>query len=297
MKIVLALGGNALLAKGQKGTAAEQRENVAKTCESIAKLIKKENVLVVTHGNGPQVGNLLIQQEIANKDVAAMPMDVCDAMTQGQLGYLIQSELEKVSHRTIATIITQIIVDKKDPGFENPSKPIGPFYEEKVAEGMVLDSGRGWRKVVPSPIPIEVVEIEAIRSLLAAGIVVIAAGGGGIPVIKEDGKLEGVEAVIDKDRASALIAREINANLLVIATSIDKVYLNFGKEDQKAIDRLSVAEAKKLLEEGHFAEGSMKPKIESCIDFVERDGGRAVICSLEDIEKAIEGNAGTVIEA
>jgi carbamate kinase len=297
MKIVLALGGNALLSKGQKGTAEEQRENVAKTCASIARIIGKGNELVITHGNGPQVGNLLIQQELGKEKVAEMPMDVCDAMTQGQLGYLIQSELEKVSHRTVATLITQIIVDKDDPGFAKPSKPVGPFYAEKVSEDMVMDAGRGWRKVVPSPIPVEVVEVEAIKSLLNAGIVVIAAGGGGIPVFRNGKRLAGLAAVIDKDRASALIAKEIKANLLVIATSIEKAYINFGKEGQEALGRVTVAEARKLLGEGHFAEGSMKPKIESCIDFVENGGWKAVICSLDGIEGAIEGNAGTVIEA
>ncbi|MBD3398322.1 carbamate kinase [Candidatus Micrarchaeota archaeon] len=297
MKIVLALGGNALLAKGQKGTVDEQRGNVGKTCESISRIVEQGHELVVTHGNGPQIGNLLIQQELSKEEVAAMPMDVCDAMTQGQLGYLIQSELEKVSHRTVATLITQIVVDKEDPGFAKPSKPVGPFYEEKVSEDMVLDSGRGWRKVVPSPIPLEVVEIEAIKSLLNAGIIVIAAGGGGIPVFRNGEKLSGIAAVIDKDRASALIAKEIKANLLVVATSIDKVYLDFGKERQRGLGRISVSEARKLVGEGHFAEGSMKPKVESCIDFVENGGWRAVICALDDIEEAIEGKAGTVIEA
>ena len=297
MKIVLALGGNALLAKGQRGTAEEQRENVEKTCMSIARIIEQGNELVITHGNGPQIGNLLIQQELSKKEVAAMPMDVCDAMTQGQLGYLIQSELEKVSHRTVATLITQIVVDKDDPGFSNPNKPVGPFYEEKVSEDMLLDAGRGWRRVVPSPIPLDVVEIEAIKSLLKAGIIVIAAGGGGIPVFRNGDRLAGIAAVIDKDRASALIGEEIKANMLVIATSIDKVYLDFGKESQRGLDRISVKEARKLMGEGHFAEGSMKPKVESCIDFVEKGGWRAVICSLEDIEQAIAGNAGTVIEA
>jgi carbamate kinase len=297
MKIVLALGGNALLSKGQRGTADEQRGNVGKTCESIARIIEQGNELVITHGNGPQIGNLLIQQELSKKEVAEMPMDVCDAMTQGQLGYMIQSELEKVSHRTVATLITQIVVDKNDPGFAKPSKPVGPFYEEKASEDMVLDAGRGWRKVVPSPIPLEVVEIEAIKSLLNAGIIVIAAGGGGIPVFRNGDRLAGIAAVIDKDRASSLIAKNIKANMLVIATSIDKVYLNFGKENQKGLDKISVSEAKKLVKEGHFAEGSMKPKVESCIDFVENGGWRAVICALEDIEQGIEGKAGTVIGA
>lgn len=297
MKIVLALGGNSLLAKGQKGTAEEQRENVAKTCKSIASIVEQGHELVITHGNGPQIGNLLIQQELSKKEVAAMPMDVCDAMTQGQLGYLVQSELEKVSHRTVATIITQIVVDKADPGFEKPSKPVGPFYEERISEGMVFDAGRGWRKVVPSPVPLQVVEIDAIKSLLNAGIIVIAAGGGGIPVFRSGEKLSGIAAVIDKDRASALIAKEIRANLLVIATSIDKVYLDFGKENQRGLDRISVSEARKLLGGGHFAEGSMKPKVESCINFVEGGGSKAVICGLGHIEDAIEGKAGTIIEA
>ncbi len=227
MKIVLALGGNALLAKGQKGTADEQRENVSKTCKVISKIISDGHELVITHGNGPQVGNLLIQQDKSSKEVAAMPMDVCDAMTQGQLGYMIQSELEKVSHRTVATLITQIVVDKDDPGFKHPSKPVGPFYAEKKSDDMIFDSGRGWRKVVPSPIPLDVIEIEAIKSLLHAGIVVIAAGGGGIPVFRNGYRLQGIEAVIDKDRASALIGKEINAGMLLIATSIDKVYINY----------------------------------------------------------------------
>ena len=216
MKIVLALGGNSLLAKGQKGTAEEQRENIAKTCKAITKILEEGNIVVITHGNGPQVGNLLIQQERAKGEVAAMPMDVCEAMSQGELGYFIQSELERVSHRTVATIITQIVVDREDPGFKNPAKPVGPFYEEKIEENMVMDAGRGWRKVVPSPLPREVVEIDAIKSLLDAGIVVIAAGGGGIPVSRDGERLSGLDAVIDKDRASALIGKEISANMMVI---------------------------------------------------------------------------------
>jgi carbamate kinase len=295
MKIVLALGGNALLAKGQKGTADEQKENVAKTCKVISKIISDGHELVITHGNGPQVGNLLIQQDKASKEVAAMPMDVCDAMTQGQLGYMIQCELEKVSHRTIATLITQIVVDPNDSAFKRPTKPVGPFYAEKKSEDMVFDSGRGWRKVVPSPIPLHIVEIEAIRSLLKSGIVVIAGGGGGIPVFRSEGKLEGIEAVIDKDRASALIGKEIGAGMLLIATSTDKVYMNYAKENQKALDKITISEARKLIKDGHFAEGSMLPKIEACIDFVQSTGGRAVICSLEDMEEALEGRAGTAI--
>ncbi len=296
MRIVLALGGNSLLTKGQKGTAQEQRENIAKTCKSISRLISLGHELVITHGNGPQIGNLLIQQELSKKEVAEMPMDVCDAMTQGQLGYLLQSELEKVSHHTIATIITQIIVDKNDPGFQHPTKPVGPFYEKQLSKDMIFDSGRGWRKIVPSPTPLEIIEIEAIKTLLKSGIIVIAAGGGGIPVTRDRKKLSGISAVIDKDRASALIGKEINADLLIIATSIDKVYLHFGTKNQKALDSLSVSDAKKLIQKGEFAEGSMKPKIESCVNFIENGGHKAVICALEEIELAVEGKAGTTIE-
>lgn len=295
MKIILALGGNSLLAKGQKGTVGEQRENIAKTCRAVSRIMEKGHTIVITHGNGPQVGNLLIQQECASAEVASMPLDVCDAMTQGELGYLIQSELEKVSRRTIATIVTQILVDEKDPAFGNPTKPVGPFFAEKKSEGMVFDAGRGWRRVVPSPAPIRVMEIDAIRKLLEAGIAVIAAGGGGIPVSGKGRKLEGREAVIDKDRASALIGKGIKADLLIIATSIDRVYVDFGKKSQRGLAKISTREATRLMGEGHFAEGSMKPKVEACIDFVRGSGGRAVICALSDIEAALEGKAGTAI--
>jgi carbamate kinase len=293
MRIILALGGNSLLSKGEKGTAKEQRKNVAKTCKAIARIVNGGNEVVITHGNGPQVGNLLIQQESAGKKVAKMPLDVCDAMTQGELGYLIQSELQRVVPKTVATIITQVVVDKRDCAFRKPTKPVGPFYKKKMAPGMVMDAGRGWRKVVPSPKPLHVVEIEAIKALVRRGIITIACGGGGIPVLKDKRKLEGVEAVIDKDRASALIGKELKADLLIIATSIDRAYENFGKKGAKGIGRMRIREAEKLMH--HFAEGSMRPKVEAGAEFVKNGGKKAVICALGDIEKAFAGKAGTTI--
>ncbi len=293
MRIILALGGNSLLSKGQKGTAIEQRKNVAKTCKAIAKIVNDGNEVVITHGNGPQVGNLLIQQESAKNKVAKMPLDVCDAMTQGELGYLIQSELQRVVPKTVATIITQVVVDKKDKAFKMPTKPVGPFYKKRVAPGMVMDAGRGWRKVVPSPKPLHVVEIEAIKALADKGIIVIACGGGGIPVLKDKRRLEGVEAVIDKDRASALIGRELKADALLIATSIDRAYKNFGKKNAEGINKMGIKEAGKLM--GEFAEGSMRPKVEAGVEFVKNGGGKTIICALGDIEKAFMGKAGTTI--
>lgn len=294
MKIVIALGGNALILPGQKGTAEEQKENIRKTCEQL-RILEEEHEIVVTHGNGPQVGNLLIQQKAGSKEVPAMPMDVCGAMTQGQLGYWMQQEMRNQGIRA-ATIVTQVLVDEKDPAFLHPTKPVGPFYKEK-GEGMVWDAGRGYRKVVPSPIPVEIVEIDAIKAMVGKGIVVVASGGGGIPVVKKDGKLAGVEAVIDKDRAAQVLANEIFADVLMIPTAVDCVKLNYGKKDEKEIWETTVEEAEKHLLAGEFAEGSMRPKIEACIAFVRNGGKKAVICSIENIEKALEGRAGTTIHA
>ncbi|MEW5996961.1 MAG: carbamate kinase [Candidatus Micrarchaeota archaeon] len=294
MKIVIALGGNALILPGQKGTAEEQMKNVQKTCRQL-RSIEEEHEIVVTHGNGPQVGNLLIQQKEANGKVAKMPLDVCGAMTQGQLGYWIQQEMRNEGLHA-ATIVTQVLVDAKDPAFKNPTKPVGPFYKEKQP-GMVMDAGRGYRKVVPSPIPVEIVEIDAIKAMVGKGLVVIASGGGGIPVVKKGGKLVGVEAVIDKDRAAQVLANEIFADVLMIPTAVDCVKLNYGKKDEKELWEMSVEEAGKYLAAGEFAEGSMKPKIEACVAFVKKGGKKAVICSIENIEKALDGRSGTTIHA
>ncbi len=294
MKIVIALGGNAILQKGEKGTEEEQRKNVMKSCRQIAKLIN-DHEIVIAHGNGPQVGNLFIQQQRAERELPPMPLHLCDAMTQGQIGYWIQQSLRDLSKKEVVTVITQVLVDKEDPAFKNPTKPVGPFYEEKQSKDMVYDAGRGYRKVVPSPKPIKIIELESIKELIDSGTIVIACGGGGIPVIEENGKLKGVEAVIDKDRASQVLANEIEAEVLIILTSVSNVYLNYQKPNQKVLYNLTTEEAKKYLEEGHFAEGSMKPKIEAAVEFIENGGKKAIITSLDKIVEALEGEAGTII--
>lgn len=298
MRIVLALGGNALLPKGGEGTAAAQ---LAAAKKVIARLehILKTNQVVLTHGNGPQVGNLLIQQH-ATKEVAPMPLDVLDAMTQGQIGYFIASAISLTGLHS-ATLITRVVVDPNDQAFKNPTKPIGPFYEvppkskignQKQKTRYKMDAGRGYRLFVASPEPIKIREHDAISALLERNFVVIAVGGGGIP-IKKSG--EGLEAVIDKDRATSLLANQITADLLVFITSVDAAYLDFGKPNQKPIRKMTVAEAKKYIAAGHFAEGSMKPKIESAIRFLEKGGKKAIICSIDNINEALEGKAGTII--
>ncbi len=289
MRVVIALGGNALLPKGAKGTAEEQLESANRAIKYLEPTLK-ENQVVLTHGNGPQVGNLLLQQH-ATKEVSEMPLDVLDAMTQGQIGYFIASAISLTGLHS-ATLITRVVVDPEDPAFSKPSKPIGPFYDNPVKAGMKMDAGRGYRLMVPSPRPVEIREDDAISALLERDFVVIAVGGGGIP-IKYSG--EGLEAVIDKDRATSLLAKQIKADLLVFVTSVDSVYLNFGKKDQKSISRMLLEEAKRYMEEGHFAEGSMKPKIESAIDFLENGGEKAVICSIDNVGEAIRGEAGTLI--
>ncbi len=294
MKMVIALGGNALILPGQKGSAEEQMENVRKTCAQL-KDLEEEHELVITHGNGPQVGNLLIQQKEANGKVPALPMDVCGAMTQGQLGYWIQQEMRNHGVR-VATIVTQVLVDADDLAFSHPTKPVGPFYKEK-GEGMVMDAGRGYRKVVASPIPLEIVEIDAIKAMVGKGVMVVASGGGGIPVVRKGGKLVGVEAVIDKDRAAQVLANEIFADVLMIPTAVDCVKLNYGKENEKEVWEMGVEDAERHLANGEFAEGSMKPKVEACAEFVKRGGKKAVICSIGNIGKALEGRAGTTIHA
>jgi carbamate kinase len=289
MRIIIALGGNALLPRGAEGTAKEQLEHARDAVLHMEDVIK-ENQVVLTHGNGPQVGNLLLQQH-GTKDVQEMPLDVLDAMTQGQIGYFIASAISLTGMHS-ATLITRVVVDADDPAFENPTKPIGPFYEKPVRPGMKEDAGRGYRLVVPSPNPLAIRENDAINALLDAGFVVIAVGGGGIP-IKENG--EGLEAVIDKDRASSLLASQIKADMLVFVTSIDAVYLYFGKKSQKKISSMTVSEAEKYMSEGHFAPGSMRPKVNSALKFVKSGGKQAVICSIENVHDAIKGNAGTVI--
>ncbi|MGM0641145.1 MAG: carbamate kinase [Thermotogota bacterium] len=305
---VIAIGGNAVNRPGEVPNAENMLKNISETASYLADMIEKDYDIVITHGNGPQVGNILIQQDLAKEKVPPFPMDINGAMTQGYLGYMIMKSLKNILvergiEKEIASVVTQIVVDEKDEGFKNPSKPVGPFYTEK--EGKQLqdekgwdfkeDSGRGWRRVVPSPIPLEVIEKKSIQKLVDEDFLVVAGGGGGIPVIKKDGKIIGVEAVIDKDRASALMAKDLKADEFIILTAVEKVSLNFGKENQKDLDEITVEEAEKYMEEGHFAKGSMLPKIEACLSFVKESGNPALITDMQKLTEALEGKTGTTI--
>lgn len=290
---VVALGGNALLRSGQKGTYREQLDNVLDTCGSLVGLIGRGYNLVIGHGNGPQVGNVLLQQEAGNKQfgLQVMPMDFCVAETQGSIGYMIERTLHNVLaenklDREVITLVTQVVVDRHDPRFDNPTKPIGPYYTKEQADEMAASDGsvfredpkgNGWRKVVASPSPLKIMNVEVVKRLASEGNVVIAAGGGGIPVYSENGMLHGIEAVIDKDLASALMAIEIRADEFYILTDVPKVYLNFRKPDEKALDKITVAEAEGYIASGHFSEGSMLPKIRAAVHFVKNSGGECVI--------------------
>ena len=308
---VIAIGGNSLIKDKTHQTVKDQYLAAKETCKHIADMIEQGWDVAIGHGNGPQVGFILRRSEIAAK-VAGMhevPLDVCGSDSQGAIGYALQQNLANEFRRRgmqkrAATVITQVVVDTKDPAFQNPSKPIGGFMEEEQAkeraakEGwtVVDDSGRGWRRVVPSPLPQEIVELDAVRELLNAGIITITVGGGGIPVIRtEDGDIQGVAAVIDKDYASSLLARFIDADLLLISTAVEKAYLNFGKPDQKEIDVMTLAEAKRYMEEGHFAKGSMLPKIQAIIWFLEGGGKEALITNPANIARALRGETGTRI--
>lgn len=308
-KIVVALGGNAL-----GSNSLEQLKLLEGVAKIIVELVKDGNKIVLTHGNGPQVGQILLAMDYsANGEVKTpvMPFPECGSMSQGYIGYqlqqCLQDELERQNiKKDCATLITQVLVDANDSAFQNPTKPIGMFYSKeeadaiKVAKGFefVEDSGRGYRRVVPSPKPIDIVEKNVIRNLVDNDTLVIAVGGGGIPVIKTDKieLLEGVPAVIDKDRSAALLAREIDADVLLILTAVDKVYINYNKDNQQALDELSIVDAKKYIEEGQFARGSMLPKVEACMEFVKgNENKKAIIGSLEKARDAINGLSGTII--
>jgi len=308
--IVVALGGNAIIEEGTEGTITQQFANTRKSLAAIVGMIADGHKVVLTHGNGPQVGVHLIQNEAASAQVPPSPLGVIVADTQGSMGYMIAQSLANTMHlkgikKDVVTVITQVEVDPADPSMLNPTKYVGPFYKadqvEKLRDrGWIIkeDPGRGFRRVVPSPIPLDVIEKDTIRDLIDEGKIVIAVGGGGIPVYREaDGRLEGVDAVIDKDRASALLANLINADELVILTGVDKVAINFKKPDQKVFDHLTVAECERYLAEGQFPKGSMGPKIEAACDFVRRGGARVIITSLENATAAVEGKAGTVVTA
>ncbi len=310
---VVAIGGNSLIKDEKHKTVEDQYQAAKETCYHIADMIEAGWDVAIGHGNGPQVGFILRRSEIAAKveGMHEVPLDVCGADTQGAIGYALQQNLQNELYRrgikkNVATVITQVLVDKNDPAFQNPTKPIGGFMDEAEAKrrqaemgwNVVEDAGRGWRRVVASPLPKEVVELDTVKTLLSAGIVVITVGGGGIPVIdKGEGEYVGTAAVIDKDYASSLLAREINADLFVISTAVEKVALNFGKPDQKWIDKMTLAEAKQYLAEGvHFAKGSMAPKIQAIIWFLEANpNGKALITNPENIGRALKGETGTWI--
>jgi len=305
---VVAIGGNSLIKDQDHQTVPDQFEAIKETCVHIATMIEKGWDMVITHGNGPQVGHSLLRSELASHVLHTMPLDYCVADTQGTIGYMIQQCLYNEFNRRgikkqVVTVVTQVLVDKNDPAFQNPTKPIGPFYDEEKAQryrdewgwNMKEDAGRGWRRVVPSPMPFRIIEHDAVRTLVNQGFVVVAAGGGGIPVTEEGGKLEGIAAVIDKDYASSLIAIGIKASLLLVSTAIEKVALNFGKPNQKLIDRMTLKEAKKYYREGHFPPGNMGPKIQAIISFLERGGKEAIITNPENIERALLGETGTRI--
>ena len=307
---VIALGGNAILQPGQRGTFAEQMKNVETTCQQLAQMVESGKYkIIITHGNGPQVGNILLQNETA-KDVAApMPLYVCGAESQGLIGYMMQQTLHNLlvdkgkGSIPIATVVTQVVVDKDDQAFQNPSKPVGPFYSEEEAKKLQQekgyhikeDAGRGWRRVVPSPDPIQIFEKDAVRQLVEARSIVIASGGGGIPVVKEGEKLVGVDAVIDKDLAGERLAVDVEAKIFLILTDVDQVKLNYKTPQEKGLSQITVEEAKKYHAEGHFAKGSMEPKVRAAIRFIEAGGERAVITSLDKAVDALDGKAGTTI--
>ena len=308
--LVVALGGNAILQPGQSGTIQEQLENVDTACRHLVEIVSGGKYrMVITHGNGPQVGNILLQNEAASSLTPPMPLDVCDAATQGTMGYMIQQTLANhlraagVKHN-ITTVVTQVIVDKNDPAFKKPTKPIGPFYDLAKAQELrrdrgwviIRDSGRGYRRVVPSPRPLAIQETRIIRNMLADREIVIAVGGGGIPVVREgDRSLRGIEAVIDKDLAAERLAKDINAQVFMILTDVEQVKLNYGAENEVGIDRMTADEAENYLKEGQFGEGSMKPKVEAGINFVKATGGKMIITALDKASEALEEKAGTII--
>lgn len=307
-KVVIALGGNALQSKDGPATAEAQLEVVKQTCDYIAEIVMRNYEIAIVHGNGPQVGRILLASETAKDITPVMPFDVCGAMSQSYIGYHIQQSLNRSLAKRgrgdipIVTLVTQVVVDKDDPGFKNPTKPIGAFYTKEEADRLAAekgytmkeDAGRGWRRVVASPKPLEIVEIDSTRRLWKSTIVVTC-GGGGIPVIRTEKGYEGVPAVIDKDFAAELLAEETDCDILMILTEVEKVAVNFGKPEQKNLDTVTVAEAEQYIREGHFAPGSMLPKVEAALSFVKKYPERkAIISALDKAVDALEGKTGTL---
>ena len=308
-KIVIALGGNALQSKDSAPTAEAQLEVVKRTCEYVAEISERGYEIAVVHGNGPQVGRIVLASETAKDVVPPMPFDVCGAMSQGYIGYHIQQALKYALNKRnrnypVVTVATQVVVDRNDPAFQKPTKPIGAFYTQEEAQTLEAekgytmreDSGRGWRRVVASPAPRRIVEIQAVK-LLWDDAIVITCGGGGIPVVENaDGTLEGVAAVIDKDLAAELLAEQVGADTLLILTEVEKVAIRFGKPDQENLSHMSLAEAAQYVQEGHFAPGSMLPKVEAAMKFVRANPGKkAIITSLDSALDALDGKTGTVV--
>ncbi len=308
-RVLVALGGNAILKHTERGTSEEQIRNVRVTARRLAELVREGHSITVTHGNGPQVGDILLRNEFSKSILPPMPIDVCGAESQGMIGYFLQQTLhnelvEQGLTVPVATVLTQTVVDEDDPAFSSPSKPIGPFYtaleasrlREERGWAVVNDSGRGWRRAVPSPMPVSIVEGEAIRRLVDDGCLVIACGGGGVPVLRtKSGELKGVEAVVDKDHSAAILARMIGANTLLTLTDVEGAFSDYGKRGERLIPRMTVEEARTMLSEGMFASGSMRPKVESAIRFLENGGERAVITCLECALSGLEGERGTTI--
>ena len=307
--IVVALGGNALIQEGEKGAIQEQLSNTRRSVKGIVHCIKQGFEVVITHGNGPQVGNMLLMAELSRGKVPDLPLGICVADTEGAIGYMIQQTLvnslqKECIKKGVVTILTQVIVDQNDNAFINPTKPIGSFYTDKEAKkiikekgwDMVEDSHRGYRRVVASPKPIKIVEVESIKRLLGYSEVVIAAGGGGIPVVlKEDGSLEGVDVVVDKDLASSVLALEIKADYLMMMTGVEKVFLNYGNPNQIPLDTITTKEAERYMAEEHFPPGSMGPKIQAAINFLNGGGKCVFITSIDKVQETIAGNTGTRI--
>ncbi|HMP71794.1 MAG TPA: carbamate kinase [Kiritimatiellia bacterium] len=307
--VVLAIGGNSLIKNPRKMTVLDQYRSAGETCHHISHLVRRGYRVVITHGNGPQVGFILLRSELAKGVLHQVPLESCVADTQGAIGYQIAQTLRNELRRQhvsrkVAAVVTQVVVNRNDPAFRNPTKPIGPFYSREDAErhmategwSMKEDAGRGWRRVVASPQPKAIIEEPVIKSLVDAGVVVVALGGGGIPVTRtRDGILEGCPAVIDKDLASCLLARHLRADIFMISTGVRNVVLHYGTPKAKALSRVSAGEMRRYLEEGHFGEGSMKPKVEAALDFLEHGGKHVIITRPQDMEKALKEKAGTHI--